>query len=110
VLPLIVRDTWGVADDRSTDLVAYVRELERRDLAVATLLDDVVGLLRRVDDVGARARRVRVALEAIPAEIERAERAERDARAREAEARQELADAEHDVQQPKEDRQHGEKG
>ena len=108
MLPLVVRDTWGVADDRSTELVAYVRELERRDLAVATLLDDVVGLLRRVDDVGARARRVRGALEAIPAEIERAERAERDARAREAEVRQELTDAEHRLEEAASSRRAGE--
>ena len=104
----LVRDTCGVADDRSTDFVAYARELERRDLAVATLLDDVVGLLRRVDDIGARARRVSRALEAIPAEIEQAERAERDARAREAEARRDLADAEARLEEAGRSRRAGE--
>ena len=96
------------ADDRSTDLVAYVRELEQRDLDLALRIDAVAGLLRRVDDVGGRARRVRGALEAIPGEIEQAERAERDARAREAEARQELADAERRLEEAASSRRAGE--
>ena len=106
--PLVVRDTSGVTDDRSTELVAYVRELEQRDLDLAVRVEAVVGLLRRVDDVGGRARRVRGALEAIPAEIQQAERAERDARAREEEARQELAAAEHRLEEATSSRRAGE--
>jgi len=108
VLSLILRDTWGVADDRSTELVAHVRELERRDLDLAARIDGVVDLLRRVDDIGGRARRVRGALEAIPAEIGQAERAERDARAREAEMRKELADAERRLEEAASSRRAGE--
>ncbi len=108
MLPRIVRDTWRVTDDRSTELVAYVRELERRDLDLAARIDDVVGLLRQVDDVAGRARGVRGDLEAIPGEIQEAERAERDARAREAEARNELADAEHLLEEAGRSRRAGE--
>lgn len=96
-----------MGDDRANDLVAYVRELESRDLDLAARIDDVVGLSRRVDDVGGRARRVRGALEAIPGEIEQAERAERDARAREAEARQDLVGAEQRLEEARRSRRAG---
>jgi len=83
-----------MVDDRGGDLLAQARELERCDIDVAARLDVVAGLLQRVDEVRAQAGRVRAALAAIPGEIERVEQAERDARAREAEARREVSDAE----------------
>jgi hypothetical protein len=83
-----------MGDDRSGDLVMYARELERRDIDVAARLDGVVGLLYRVDDLRARAGKVRAARSALPDELEHALRAERDAQAREVEAQQERAEAE----------------
>jgi hypothetical protein len=83
-----------MADPRAPDHLSLARELEQRDIGVAGRLDAVGVVLERVDDVRARAMRVRVALEGIPREIEHAERDERDARAREAEARAELDGAE----------------
>lgn len=73
------------------DFLSYVSELERRDADVAARLDAAVCVLRRVDEVRARADRVRTSLAALPREIEQAEQA---ARAREAEARREHAEAE----------------
>lgn len=76
------------------DFLSYVSELERRDADVAARLDAAVCLLRRVDEVRARADRVRTSLAALPREIEQAEQAEQDARAREAAARREHSEAE----------------
>jgi len=83
-----------MGDDRSGDLVMYARELERCDIDVAARLDGVVGLLHRVDDVRARAGKVRAARSALPGEVEHAVQAECDAQAREAEAQRERAEAE----------------
>jgi len=87
-------DTDVMGDDRAADLVALARELERHDVDVAARIDVATGLLGRVDDVRRRAGRVRAALGAIPAEVEHVEQAADEARAREAEAGRELADAE----------------
>jgi chromosome segregation ATPase len=83
-----------MADPRASDHLALARDLEQRDIDVAARLDAVAAVLGRVDGVRARATRVRVALEGMPGKIEHAERDERDARAREAEARAELDEAE----------------
>ena len=83
-----------MADPRASDHLALARDLEQRDIDVAARLDAVAAVLGRVDDVRARATRVRVALEGMPGQILHAERDERDARAREAEARIELDEAE----------------
>jgi hypothetical protein len=82
-----------MADPRAFDHLALARDLEQRDVDVAARLDAVAAVLERVDDVRARATRVRVALGGMPGEIQHAERDERDARAREAEARAELDEA-----------------
>lgn len=89
-----VGDTEAMGDDRSADLLAHARELERRDIDVAARLDVVVCLLREVDRVRAEAGRVRASLAAIPVEVEHLAQAERDAEARGAEGRRELSDAE----------------
>jgi hypothetical protein len=83
-----------MGDDRAGDVLAHARELERRDSEVAARLDVAARLLQRVDDVRARAGRVRAALAAIPGEIEQVEQAERHAEERAAEARRELSEAE----------------
>jgi chromosome segregation ATPase len=83
-----------VSSDRSAQHLALVRDLDRRDADVAERLGVVHDVLARVDGVREDATRVRTGLEAIPAEIEHAERDERDSREREAAARQELAEAE----------------
>jgi chromosome segregation ATPase len=83
-----------MADDRANDHLALARELEHRDLDVATRLQTLGVVLERVDDVRARAAYVRTRLDAMPGEIEHAERDERDARAREADARAGLEEAE----------------
>jgi len=83
-----------MGDDRAADLVMYARELERRDIDVAERLDGVVDLLHRVDDVRARAGKVRAARSALPGELEHAGQAEHDAQAREAEAQRERVEAE----------------
>ncbi len=83
-----------MGDDHSAELLAHARDLERRDIDVAARLDAIVCLLRRVDRVRAGAGRVRVSLAAIPVEVEHLADAERDAEAREAEARREVSDAE----------------
>ena len=82
-----------MGDDRSRDLVGYARELEERDRDAAARIDAVAAVLRIVDELRARATQVMAGLDAIPAEIEHAERDERDARAREADARAELDEA-----------------
>jgi chromosome segregation ATPase len=74
---------------RVADHLALARELEQRDLDVAARLDSLADVLRRADDVGARATRIREELAAIPAGIARAELDEREQRGREAEARRE---------------------
>jgi chromosome segregation ATPase len=89
-----VRDTAGMAADRASELLALAQDLEQRDLDVAARIAAVTALLQGVDRTREHALAVRSGLEAIPAEILRAEEAERDARAREADARLELAEAE----------------
>lgn len=84
-----MRDTPAMPDDRAADYLALARELEQHDLDVATRLDSLADVLHRVDDVRARATRIREGLAAIPGEIARAEQDERDARVREAGARRE---------------------
>ena len=88
-----------MADSRSSDVLELARDLERRDLDLAERLEAVDGVLGRVDDLRARARRVRDRLAALPAEIAQAERDERDARVREAEARAELEEAERELRE-----------
>lgn len=83
-----------MAEDRAAEVLSLARDLERRDLDVAARIAAAADLLQRVDDVRGRARRVQAGLEAIPGEIAHAEQAERDARAREADARAELVGAE----------------
>ena len=89
-----MRNTEPVAADRDAQLLALVRELERQDVDLAVRIDTVAGLLARVDAVRARGRRVRDALEALPEAVAVAEQGERDAMAREVEARAELVAAE----------------
>ncbi len=86
-------DTEAMGDDRFADLLTHARELERRDIDVAARLDVAAGLLLRVDDVRARAGRVRASLAAIPREVEQVKQAEREALNRESEAQRELVDA-----------------
>jgi chromosome segregation ATPase len=83
-----------MASPQASGHLALARDLELRDIDVAARLDAVAVVLARVDDVRARATRTREALEGIPGMIEHAERDERDARSREAEARAELAETE----------------
>jgi hypothetical protein len=83
-----------MSGNRSAGVVSYARELERQDAEVAARIDSVVGILDRVDAIRAGARRVREALDALPAAIAVAEQSERDAVAREVDARAELAEAE----------------
>jgi hypothetical protein len=83
-----------MASPQASDHLALARELDRRDIDVAARLDALAVVLGRVDDVRARVTHTRRALEGIPGMIEHAERDERDARAREAEARAELVEAE----------------
>jgi chromosome segregation ATPase len=83
-----------MASDRSGELIAYARDLERRDEDVARRIEDAGGALRRVDDVRTRAERIRSALDATPAEIARAEEALVEAQAREADAQREAVEAE----------------
>jgi chromosome segregation ATPase len=97
-----------MGDDRAVDLVALARELERHDIDVATRLDVVVGLLRRVDELRARAHRLRAGLAAIPGEMTQVEQAERDAQVREARARHELAEAERRLEEVARSRRAGE--
>ena len=85
--------------NRSRDLVAHVRELERRDADVATRIDAVADVQRRVDEIGADARRLSARLEALPAEIEHAGLAEQQALERESVARRGLAAAERHLEQ-----------
>lgn len=82
-----------MSSDRSGELIAYARGLELRDEDVASRIEDAGGVLRRVDDVRTRAEHIRIAHDAIPVEIERAEEAVFEAQAREADARREAADA-----------------
>ena len=90
-----------MSGNRSLDPVSYARELERQDADVAARIETVAGLLGRVDAIRAAARRVQVALEALPDAIAVAEQGERDALAREAEARAELSEAERRVEEVK---------
>ena len=80
--------------DRSAELIAYARELEQRDAEIAERVDYAGGLLLRVDDVRGRAERVRLALAALPVEIDRVEQAMHEAQVREVDARREMLDAE----------------
>ncbi len=87
-----------MASDRGAEQLALVRELERQDEDVAARLaaaDDVLG---RVDAVCVEVERIRSGLEAMPAEIAHAERDERDAREREAAARDEHEDASRELE------------
>jgi hypothetical protein len=97
-----------MSSDRSGELIAYAHDLEQRDADVADRIDAAGRLLRRVDDVRARAQRVRLALLVIPEEIDRAEQAVREAEAREAEARREVVDAENELQQLQRSKRAGE--
>jgi hypothetical protein len=81
-------------DSRAAEFLQLARDLEERDLELATRIDGVSALLREVDGVKARATAVRHGLDEIPGEIHQAEVDERDARVREAEALAELAIAE----------------
>jgi chromosome segregation ATPase len=83
-----------MGSDRSGELIAYARDLERRDEDVARRIAHAGEVLHRVDDVRTRAERIRSALDAIPAEIARAEAAVVEAQAREADARREAVEAE----------------
>ena len=89
------------------NLLARVRELEQADLDVAARLALIAGLLRRVDAIRDQTRHAAAALAAIPLEREHAEQAEREAVAREQEARRELQDAELQVEQTKRSRRTG---
>lgn len=89
-----IRDTAEMSSDRSGELLAYARDLELQDEDVARRIEAVSALLRRVDDVRVRAERTRGALDALPAEIGRAEQAVTEALAREVVTRQEAAEAE----------------
>jgi len=89
-----VSDTSVMGSDRSGELIAYARNLEARDADVAVRIDDATELLRRVDDVRARAERARLELAALPEEIARAEQAISEAQARAAAARREAAETE----------------
>lgn len=94
----LIRDTAVMSSDRSRELIAYARDLEHRDADVARRIEDAGGLLRRVDEVRARAKRVRLALGALPLEIGRAEEALTEAQLREAEARRDAEAAERKLQ------------
>lgn len=83
-----------MSSDRSAELIAYARGLEQRDADAARRIDDARVLLVRVDDVRGRAESVRLSLEALPAEIVRAEEAVAEAQTREEEARREAGEAE----------------
>ena len=107
-MPPLIRDTGDMSSDRSGELIAYARNLEQRDADVAIRIEDAGRLLRRVDDVRARARRVRLALVAIPEEIDQAEQAVTEAEAREAQARKEVADAERTLEELQRSRRAGE--
>ena len=96
-----------MADLRASDLLDLARDLEQRDLDVAARIDAVVGVSRRVDDVRERSIRVRAAIEAIPGEIEQAERAEGEAGARAGEARRDLAEAERRLEEVNRSRRAG---
>ena len=79
-----------MAADRDAQLLALVRELERQDVDVAARIDTVAGVARSRRRDPRRRRRVLGALEALPEAIAVAEQSEREALAREAEARAEL--------------------
>ncbi len=83
-----------MAADRDAQLLALVRDLERQDADIAERIDRVSDLLARVDAVRAGSRGAQAALQALPDAIAAAERSERDAVAREGEARAELVAAE----------------
>lgn len=85
--------------ERSADLIAYARELEERDADVASRIDRAAELLRRVDDLRAKAGRVEQALAALPDEMSRSEHAIATAREREAQARRDVAEAERRVEE-----------
>jgi chromosome segregation ATPase len=82
-----------MSDLRASDRLELARELDRRDVDVAARLDAVTAVLARVDEIRSRAIWVRGVLASMPEEIEHAERDERDARARAAELRAELDEA-----------------
>jgi chromosome segregation ATPase len=83
-----------MADAQAAVHLALARDLEERDLDVASRLDVVNAVLAEVDQLRASAVRVRGRLTALPAEIVQAERDERDARVREADARASVEEAE----------------
>ena len=94
--------------DRSGELISYARELEQRDADVAVRIEEAGALLRRVDDVRARAQGVRLAVAGLPGEIGKAEHAVADAQAREAVARREVVEAERALQSLEGSRRAGE--
>jgi hypothetical protein len=104
----LIRDTAGMSSGRSGELIAYARDLELRDEDVARRIEDAGGVLRRVDDVRTRAERIRSALDALPAELARAEAAVVEARAREALARREAVEAERKLADVRSSRRAGE--
>ena len=87
-----------MSSDRSDDLIAYARDLERRDCDIAARIEHASALLRRVDDVRGSAERLRRALAELPVEIALTETTLADAQAREADARRELVEAESTLQ------------
>jgi len=84
--------------NRPDELLSYARELELRDADVAARIEAAGALLARVDEVRERARRVGHALAELPGEIEHAEEALGAARAREADAVRDLAEAERECE------------
>jgi len=97
-----------MSSDRSGELIAYARDLEQRDEDVARRIDDSSRLLRRVDGVRAHAESVRVALDALPAEIGRSEHAVIEAQAREEDARRDAVEAERKLQEVQSSKRAGE--
>ncbi len=79
-----------MGDPRSAELLAFAHDLDRRDADLARQIAAATGVLERVDALRTRAERVRSELDAIPAQIEEAEHASRDARARVSAAQVEL--------------------
>ena len=92
--PKRFRDTAAMANERSVELIAYARDLEERDADVAARIDRIAELLRRVDDLRARAGQVRLALAVLPGDMYKGESAIAAAQEREADARRDVIEAE----------------
>jgi chromosome segregation ATPase len=106
-LPRRFRDTEAMASEREADLIAYARSLEERDADIAARIDRTAELLRHVDDLRARAGRVREALAALPEVMTRREHAIAAAREREVEARREATEAERRLEEVSRSRRSG---